>query len=64
MPDVKDFDGIPLHAVSDDLRQALMQQFAGALLRALSSPVRKLAERADGLVNLDDRGMSKMRMVP
>lgn len=38
MPDVKDPDGVFLHAIGNDVRQSLMQQFARTLVNALCAP--------------------------
>jgi hypothetical protein len=53
-----------LDTIRHDVRQALVQQFAGTFLGAFAAASRKLPEGTDGLVNLDDRGMRQMRLVP
>ena len=50
VPDMKDFDGVFLHAIRHDVRQALMEQFAGAFLGAFAPAIGELLERADSLV--------------
>jgi hypothetical protein len=61
MPGVKDLDGIFLHAIGNDVRQSLMQQFARALLNTLAPAMGKSFERPGGLLNLCDSGMRQMR---
>jgi len=36
VPDMEDFDGVFFNAIRHDVRQALMEQFAGAFLAALA----------------------------
>jgi|HubBroStandDraft_2_1064218.scaffolds.fasta_scaffold03436_4 hypothetical protein len=45
---MQDFNPIVFHAVGDDMRQAPLQQFPGALLTPLASTLGKLLKRADG----------------
>jgi hypothetical protein len=37
MPDMQDFDRVLFHAVGDDMRQAPVKQFSGALLASLAT---------------------------
>jgi hypothetical protein len=60
---VKDLNGAFLHAVRNDVRQSLMQQFTRTFIDALAPAMGEFFERPDGLVNLCDGGMSQMRMV-
>jgi hypothetical protein len=51
---MQDFNGVPFHAVGDDMRQSPVKQFAGALLASLASTQGKLLERASGFTDFND----------
>jgi hypothetical protein len=63
MPDVEYFDDVSPHGIRHDIRQPFVKQFPGTCFATSSAAVGKLLERADGLVNLHDRGVRQVGMV-
>jgi hypothetical protein len=56
MPNMQNFNGIIFHAVGDDMRQAALQQLAGALLASLASTQGTLLKRTGGFPDFNDGG--------